>query len=203
MTAHLARREHPAAVRGMQRYELVLDGEIGDRFGLLFEGMRLERAAGRTILTGAVLDQAHLHGLIEQVQELGLELVSVNPVDAQDPGRVARRDQSKGQRMTPDTIVLVHGFWMTPRSWEHWITHYEGKGFRVLAPAYPGFEVEVEALNADATPIERGDGARRSSSSTRRSSVSSTRRRSSSATRPVARSRRSCSTAATAPRESR
>jgi pimeloyl-ACP methyl ester carboxylesterase len=53
-----------------------------------------------------------------------------------------------------DTIVLIHGFWVTPRSWEHWIDHYEAKGYRVLAPAYPGFEVEVEALNADPTPIE-------------------------------------------------
>jgi pimeloyl-ACP methyl ester carboxylesterase len=53
----------------------------------------------------------------------------------------------------PDTIVLVHGFWVTPRSWENWVTHYEQRGFRVLAPAYPGFEVEVEALNADPTPI--------------------------------------------------
>lgn len=55
----------------------------------------------------------------------------------------------------PDTIVLIHGFWVTPRSWEHWITHYEQKGYRVLAPAYPGFEVEVEALNRDPSPIER------------------------------------------------
>jgi pimeloyl-ACP methyl ester carboxylesterase len=53
-----------------------------------------------------------------------------------------------------DTIVLIHGFWVTPRSWEHWMDHYEAKGYRVLAPAYPGFEVEVEALNADPTPIE-------------------------------------------------
>jgi pimeloyl-ACP methyl ester carboxylesterase len=52
-----------------------------------------------------------------------------------------------------DTIVLIHGFWVTPRSWEHWIPHYEQKGFRVLAPAYPGFEVEVEALNIDPSPI--------------------------------------------------
>jgi pimeloyl-ACP methyl ester carboxylesterase len=57
--------------------------------------------------------------------------------------------------MAPDTIVLIHGFWVTPRSWEHWITHYEAKGYRVVAPAYPGFEVEVEALNADPSPIER------------------------------------------------
>src|SRR3954467_13731268 len=55
---------------------------------------------------------------------------------------------------TPDTIVLIHGFWVTPRSWEHWIAHYEAQGYRVLAPAYPGFEVEVEALNADPSPIE-------------------------------------------------
>ncbi|HET6832714.1 MAG TPA: alpha/beta hydrolase [Acidimicrobiales bacterium] len=54
----------------------------------------------------------------------------------------------------PDTIVLVHGFWVTPRSWEHWITHYKGRGYRVIAPAYPGFEVEVEALNEDPSPIE-------------------------------------------------
>jgi pimeloyl-ACP methyl ester carboxylesterase len=62
--------------------------------------------------------------------------------------------QGASQR-TPDTIVLVHGFWVTPRSWERWITHYEAKGYRVLAPAYPGLEVEVEALNADPTPVER------------------------------------------------
>jgi hypothetical protein len=64
-----------------ERYELVLRGEIGDRFAPLFDGMHVARAGGRTVLTGAVLDQAHLHGLIEQVQELGLELISVNPLD--------------------------------------------------------------------------------------------------------------------------
>lgn len=53
----------------------------------------------------------------------------------------------------PDTIVLIHGFWVTPRSWEHWITRYQERGYRVLAPAYPGFEVEVEALNRDPAPI--------------------------------------------------
>ena len=55
----------------------------------------------------------------------------------------------------PDTIVLVHGFWVTPRSWEHWIARYEARGYRVLAPAYPGFDVEVEALNSDPSPVER------------------------------------------------
>ena len=47
---------------------------------------------------------------------------------------------------TPDTIVLIHGFWVTPRSWEHWKTRYEAKGYTVHTPGYPGFEGEVEAL---------------------------------------------------------
>jgi pimeloyl-ACP methyl ester carboxylesterase len=47
---------------------------------------------------------------------------------------------------TPDTIVLIHGLWMTPRSWEHWVPYYEALGYRVITPTYPGFEIEVEAL---------------------------------------------------------
>ena len=53
-----------------------------------------------------------------------------------------------------ETIVLIHGFWVTPRSWEQWVERYEQAGHRVIAPAYPGFDVEVEALNADPSPIE-------------------------------------------------
>jgi pimeloyl-ACP methyl ester carboxylesterase len=55
---------------------------------------------------------------------------------------------------TPDTIVLIHGLWMTPRSWERWVKRYESRGFRVLARAYPGLEVEVEALREDPSQIE-------------------------------------------------
>ena len=51
-------------------------------------------------------------------------------------------------------IVLIHGLWMTPRSWEHWIERYQRHGYQVLAPAYPGLEVEVEALREDPSPIE-------------------------------------------------
>ena len=33
----------------------------------------------------------------------------------------------------PETIVLIHGMWMTPLSWEHWASHYNDRGHRVLA----------------------------------------------------------------------
>ena len=52
-----------------------------------------------------------------------------------------------------DTIVLIHGLWMTPRSWEHWITRYESLGYTVLAPPWPGLEGEVEELRRDSTPL--------------------------------------------------
>lgn len=54
---------------------------------------------------------------------------------------------------TPNTIVLIHGMWMTPKSWRPWIRHFEQQGFTVLALAWPGLEVEVDALRADPTPL--------------------------------------------------
>ena len=47
-----------------------------------------------------------------------------------------------------DTIVLVHGLWMTPLSWEHWVEHYEAEGFTVLTPGYPGIAPGVEGVAA-------------------------------------------------------
>ncbi len=58
-----------------------------------------------------------------------------------------------GSNAAPDTIVLIHGLWMTPRSWESWVAFYEARGYRVLTPTYPGMEGEVEALREDASPI--------------------------------------------------
>ena len=78
-----------------RRYRVVLRGELGDPFGFLFEGMQMQRLAGMTVLTGNVADQAHLHGIIQRTQELGLELVSICPDEgsgrgAADPGAEPR-----------------------------------------------------------------------------------------------------------------
>jgi pimeloyl-ACP methyl ester carboxylesterase len=46
-------------------------------------------------------------------------------------------------------IVLIHGLWLTPRSWEHWKARFEERGHEVLAPAWPRMDGEVEAIRRD------------------------------------------------------
>jgi alpha-beta hydrolase superfamily lysophospholipase len=55
-----------------------------------------------------------------------------------------------------DTIVLIHGLWMTPGSWERWIERYVRRGYNVIAPAWPGSEDDIEPLG-DASSFSRAD----------------------------------------------
>jgi LuxR family maltose regulon positive regulatory protein len=65
---------------GPRRYQIVVVGELSRRFAPAFEGMTVCCGGGQTAITGMVVDQSQLHGLLDRVGELGLELVSVNAV---------------------------------------------------------------------------------------------------------------------------
>jgi pimeloyl-ACP methyl ester carboxylesterase len=54
----------------------------------------------------------------------------------------------------PDTVVLIHGLWMTALCWENWVKRYEARGYRVLARSWPDMEGGVDALRADPSGIE-------------------------------------------------
>jgi hypothetical protein len=60
-------------------YRIVVRSELSARYGYAaaFEGMEMEAASGQTILTGEVKDQPHLHGILDCIGALGLELLSV------------------------------------------------------------------------------------------------------------------------------
>jgi alpha-beta hydrolase superfamily lysophospholipase len=58
------------------------------------------------------------------------------------------------EQPAPDTIVLIHGLWMTPLSWENWIERYSARGYSVLAPAWPGMDVDIDQLRGDTSAIE-------------------------------------------------
>ncbi|WFF00827.1 alpha/beta fold hydrolase [Micromonospora sp. WMMD964] len=52
-----------------------------------------------------------------------------------------------------DTVVLIHGLWMTSRSWERWAERYTARGMHVITPAWPGMDRSVEQLRDDPGPI--------------------------------------------------
>jgi hypothetical protein len=62
-------------------YEIRIKGHLDDRWAEWFEGLAITlEDDGDTLLTGPVIDQAALHGLLKKVRDLGLPLLSVNSV---------------------------------------------------------------------------------------------------------------------------
>jgi hypothetical protein len=69
-----------------QCYAIRLKGHLDDRWAEWFEGLTITlEDNGDTLLTGPVIDQAALHGLLKQVRDLGLPLLSVSPVEPGPP----------------------------------------------------------------------------------------------------------------------
>ncbi len=66
-------------------YRIVVRSELGDRYAVAFEGMEMDTKGGNTVLTGKIIDQPHLYGILARINGLGLELLSVQtlPDDAQ------------------------------------------------------------------------------------------------------------------------
>jgi hypothetical protein len=71
--------------RGTRRvYRIVVRSELSERYALAFEGMKMETKDGQMILIGEIIDQPHLFGILDRINGLGLQLLSVQllPEDA-------------------------------------------------------------------------------------------------------------------------
>jgi hypothetical protein len=77
-------RDEVGGVKGATRYRVVLGAELSDRFAASFEPMTMLRSDGRTVLVGEIADQSQLHGLLERIASLGIELIAVAPDETLD-----------------------------------------------------------------------------------------------------------------------
>lgn len=71
-------------------YQIRIKGQLGLQWKDWFEGMTIKLDQdGNTLLTGPVIDQAALHGILKKVRDLGMPLLSVNSID---PDQAARAE---------------------------------------------------------------------------------------------------------------
>jgi hypothetical protein len=68
--------------RDTNRYEIRVNGRLDDRWSVWFDGLALtSQQDGTTVIEAAGIDQATLHGLLRQVRDAGLRLISVTHID--------------------------------------------------------------------------------------------------------------------------
>jgi hypothetical protein len=67
------------------QYEIRVEGHLGPRWSAWFDGLSLTNEAdGTTVIRGALVDQAALHGLIQQLRDVGIPLISLTPATPDD-----------------------------------------------------------------------------------------------------------------------
>ena len=73
--------------RDIHRYEIIVRGELSEHFALGFEGIDLKiKDRQTTLLAGEIVNQARLHGLLNCLSDLGLELLSFKAVSEREEG---------------------------------------------------------------------------------------------------------------------
>ena len=64
-------------------YQIKIKGHLDSEWSDWFEGLAVTQAErGDTLLTGPVVDDAALHGLLKKIRDLGMPLISVNRIEA-------------------------------------------------------------------------------------------------------------------------
>jgi hypothetical protein len=85
-------------------YRIVVRSELSDRYASAFEGMEMQTKNGQTILSGEVKDQPHLFGILERLNSLGLELLSVQAF-SEDAHPIAEVMRAKATNRDPNHLT--------------------------------------------------------------------------------------------------
>jgi hypothetical protein len=79
----MSNKHNPQQDSPQQRiYQIRIKGHLGPQWMDWFDGLAITlEENGDTLLTGPVIDQAALHGILKKIRDLGMPLLSVNTVD--------------------------------------------------------------------------------------------------------------------------
>jgi hypothetical protein len=69
---------------GTKNYVIEVEGRLGENWTDYFEGLTVTYARGITTITGPVKDQAALHGLLNRIRDLNLNLISAHRLDSSE-----------------------------------------------------------------------------------------------------------------------
>jgi len=73
--------DHPADDGRASTYEIRITGRLDPRWEEWFDGLTITVDNGDTLITGPILDQAALYGVLRRVRDLGMPLISVTRID--------------------------------------------------------------------------------------------------------------------------
>ena len=62
---------------------IIIQDHLDEKWKDWFEGMEISYEGGNTIVTGNLKDEAHMHGILNQIRDLNLKIISINPADKQ------------------------------------------------------------------------------------------------------------------------
>jgi hypothetical protein len=80
-------------------YRIVMRSELTERYAVAFEGMEMETKNGVTVLTGKIIDQPHLYGILERINGLGLELLSVEALPKYADASIEEKPEPQGSEL--------------------------------------------------------------------------------------------------------
>lgn len=77
-------------------FQIRIKGHLSEQWTDWFEGLTITlEEDGNTLLSGSVLDQSALHGILKKIRNLGIPLLSINSMDA-DPAIDTKTDSVTG-----------------------------------------------------------------------------------------------------------
>jgi hypothetical protein len=80
-------------------YRIVVRSELSEKYAVAFEGMEMETKGGNTILTGKIIDQPQLFGILDRINGLGLKLLSVEALPEVGHSNVTDERVQKGPKV--------------------------------------------------------------------------------------------------------